>query len=171
MSRKRARLREITREHAEQQKLARERGGLRSAVRLPEPDGDTPADAVEGLIRRSQRSRQRGEERRALVLLRDACKRDEWRARSWTLLGALLVEQGREDEAIEAFDHAHWLRLRAGEDARIVVAPAIDDSIKRRQRRAQRHWDDRRGEREWSRCPHPCAPGHLKALPDPARTT
>ncbi|EYF00479.1 hypothetical protein [Chondromyces apiculatus] len=131
MSRKRARLRENIREHAEQRKLARERGGLRSAVRLPEPDGGAPEDAVEGLIRRSQRSRQRGDERRALVLLRDACKLDEWRARSWTLLGALLVAQGRRDEAVEAFDHAHWLRLRAGEDARAQVTARLASQARR----------------------------------------
>lgn len=60
-----------------------------------------------------------------MILLREACARDEWRARPWTLLGSLLVAMGHRDEAIEAFEHARWLRARAGEVARAAVTARL----------------------------------------------
>jgi hypothetical protein len=91
----------------------------------PSPHGTkvarTTDDPIEALILRSRRCRQKGEPRRALVLLREACVRDEWRARTWALLGAFLVELGRRDEASTAFGQARWLRARAGDGARVAV--------------------------------------------------
>jgi len=62
--------------------------------------------------------RKRGNTRTAIVLLRKACALDTWRARTYTLLGALLTTEGHHEEARQALTHAHWLRNRSGEDGR-----------------------------------------------------
>jgi Flp pilus assembly protein TadD len=82
-------------------------------------------DPVETLIARSRRVRAKGDARRALVLLRQACALDEWRARSWTLLGVLLAREGVSEEAGRAFNQARWLRARAGEKARAAVTEQL----------------------------------------------
>jgi Tfp pilus assembly protein PilF len=89
------------------------------------PSERAPEDPIETLIRRSRRCRQRGDTRRALVLLREACALDEWRARTWTLLGARLIEAGRRDEAAASFEQARWLRARAGDKARAAVTARL----------------------------------------------
>ena len=96
---------------------------LLEASRLPA----TPAtdDPVETLIARSRRVRERGDTRRAMVLLRQACALDEWRARSWTLLGVHLAREGASDEAGRALKQARWLRSRAGEKARAAVTERL----------------------------------------------
>jgi len=88
-------------------------------------------DPIEELIRRSRRCRHKGDSRRALVLLREACARDEWRARSFTLLGVLLGDMGRRDEAVTALEHARWLRHRAGEDGRAAVTERLVANLRR----------------------------------------
>jgi len=82
-------------------------------------------DPVEILIGRARKLRQKRDLRRAVVMLREACNLDEWRARSWTLLGALLGEMGQRTEAVQAFHKARWLRARAGEKARAAVTAAL----------------------------------------------
>jgi len=82
-------------------------------------------DPVEALIARSRRARSKGEGRRALVLLRQACALDEWRARSWTLLGVLLAREGAGDEAARALNQARWLRARAGDAPRAVATARL----------------------------------------------
>ncbi|MBK9263392.1 MAG: hypothetical protein IPM54_26755 [Polyangiaceae bacterium] len=87
-------------------------------------------DPIEALIRRSKRQRRRGDQRAAVVLLQRACSMDEWRARTFTLLGALLSEVGRCDEAERAFLHARWLRQRAGEMSRAEVTMRLVDRVR-----------------------------------------
>jgi len=82
-------------------------------------------DPIEALIRRSRRCRQRGERRRALVLLREACALDETRPRTWALLGACLARMGRHEEASASFERARWLQARAGEKARAAVTARL----------------------------------------------
>jgi len=79
------------------------------------------SDAVEVLIARARKCRAKGDLRRALVLLREACSLDEWRARTWTLLGVFLAELGQGGEAAQALKQARWLRVRAGERSRAAV--------------------------------------------------
>ncbi len=86
-------------------------------------------DAVETLITRARKSRLKGDTRRALVLLREACALDEWRARTWTILGALHADLGRRNEAEQAFRQARWLRVRAGERARAAVLDRLIQRI------------------------------------------
>jgi Flp pilus assembly protein TadD len=86
-------------------------------------------DPIETLIARSRRSRAKGDARRALVLLRQACALDEWRARTWTLLGAMLARQGATEEAGRALNQARWLRARAGEKARAAVTRRLVERL------------------------------------------
>lgn len=78
-------------------------------------------DPVEALVQRARKSRLRGDQRKALVLLREACAIDEWRARTWAILGAFLMELGRSGEAVLALRQARWLRVREGDRARAAV--------------------------------------------------
>jgi hypothetical protein len=55
---------------------------------------------------------------------------DEWRARTFTLLGDLLGEMGREDDAVRALLHARWLRQRAGEVSRAEVTMRPIDRVR-----------------------------------------
>lgn len=83
------------------------------------------ADPVEALVVRARKLRQKGDQRRALLMLREACHLDEWRARTWTLLGAFLGELGQRGEAVTALHRARWLRARAGEKARAAVTARL----------------------------------------------
>ncbi|HRI65236.1 MAG TPA: hypothetical protein PK156_13395 [Polyangium sp.] len=87
-------------------------------------------DPVEVLIRRSKRHLRKGDPRAAVVLLQRACSLDEWRARTFTLLGSLLNDVGRNDDAERALLHARWLRHRAGETSRAEVTMRLVDRIR-----------------------------------------
>lgn len=82
-------------------------------------------DAVEQLIARARKLRSRGDQRRALLTLREACALDEWRARSFALLGAWLIEGRQSVEAAQALRHACWLRGRAGELGRARATASL----------------------------------------------
>jgi Flp pilus assembly protein TadD len=80
-----------------------------------------PVDPIDALVERARRLWTRGESHRALLLLRDACHQDEWRARTWTIFAARLAEVGQREEAAQAFNRARWLRRRDGDGARVAV--------------------------------------------------
>jgi hypothetical protein len=96
-------------------------GSGRASADRSLPAAVVPSDPVEVLIVRARKSRLRGEERRAVVLLREACALDERRPRTWAIAGALFAALGQVEEAARAFKQARWLRLRAGERARVEV--------------------------------------------------
>jgi len=77
------------------------------------------------LIERARRLRRKGERRKAVVALREACLRDERSAWTWTLYGVWLAELGRTGEAESALGQALWLRRRAGDEARARVTERI----------------------------------------------
>ena len=104
---------------ARKQKLAEKSGASAEASAAP------ASDPIEALIARSRRERARGDTRRAVVLLRQACALDERRARTWTLLGAILGRAGAKSEAVQAMNQARWLRARAGEKARAAVTARL----------------------------------------------
>jgi len=81
------------------------------------------------LIARARRARRRGEARKALVALREACARDESAAWLYALYGALLARQGRRDEAAVALRHAVWLRRSAGDIARARSTQRLLDDL------------------------------------------
>jgi len=72
----------------------------------------------ESLIERARRLRRKGETRKAIVAMREACLRDDGAAWEWALYGAWLAEAGRTSEAEEAYAHALWLRRKSGDSAR-----------------------------------------------------
>ena len=80
---------------------------------------------VDALKDRARRLRRKGELRRALVVLRDACMREEHDAALWTLYGALSIEAGRDDDGVKALRHAIWLRHRSGDERRVGTTQAL----------------------------------------------
>src|SRR5262245_46046665 len=97
-----------------------------SKHRAPNP---SHADADPMLVERARRLRRRGEIRKMLVALREACMRDENAAWLWTLYGAMLARGGRDDEARAAYKHALWLRRTAGDTARARSTQALIDRV------------------------------------------
>lgn len=92
--------------------------------------GSIDEDPIEALIRRSKRQLRKGDPRAAVVTLQRACSLDEWRARTFTLLGALLRDVGKRDDAERAWLHARWLRQRAGEASRAEVTMRLIDRMR-----------------------------------------
>jgi Flp pilus assembly protein TadD len=111
----------MSRRRAEARKWALQAGPSTLSTLAPAPIDDP----IEQLIARAQKAKSKSDARRAIVLLRQACALDEWRARTWTLLAVLLAEEGVCGEASQAFKHARWLRLRAGETARAAVTERL----------------------------------------------
>lgn len=81
------------------------------------------------LADRARRHRRRGEDRRAIVVLREACLRDEDDATLWTLYGAWLAEDGKNEDARRALKHALWLRNGAGQREKARVTRALLDKV------------------------------------------
>ena len=89
-----------------------------------------PVDDLEDALRaRARKLVQRGETRKAIVLLREACMRNEETAKLWTSYAALLGSAGRIDDARQAFWHAIWLRRTAGDELRARSTQALLDRL------------------------------------------
>lgn len=71
------------------------------------------------LVSKARKLRSRGEGRKALVALREACSLEEGCAWVWALYGAYLAEQKRMQEAQQAYRHALWLRKSASDVPRV----------------------------------------------------
>lgn len=78
-------------------------------------------DASAALCRRARRFARRGDDRRAMMTLREAALGDEGDARLWTLYGAQCLRMGRLDAARQALGHAAWLRDRQNEPRKAQV--------------------------------------------------
>jgi Flp pilus assembly protein TadD len=72
-------------------------------------------DIRPALCRKIARHRRKGDERRAMLLLREAACASEDDPRIWALYGAQCLRAGRVDSAVQALGHATWLRERNGE--------------------------------------------------------
>ncbi len=81
--------------------------------------------ADSGLLGRAWRHRRRGEHRRAMLTLKEACLRDKDSARLWTLYAVQCVRAGRRDEATKALKQAVFLRQRSRDAARVRVTRAM----------------------------------------------
>ena len=64
----------------------------------------------------ARRRRAKGDQRRALVLLREACCLAEDDPVLWTLYGVQSWRSNRRDEARQAIRRALWLRERLGDE-------------------------------------------------------
>jgi hypothetical protein len=93
------------------------------------PSPQTTAAHTLSLLDKARRLRARGELRKALVALREACLRDESDAALWTLYGALSARHGRDHDARRALRHALWLRKIDGDDARMGSTQALLDGL------------------------------------------
>lgn len=91
---------------------------------------EDPVEALErSAVARARRHLRRGELRKALTALREACLLDERDAARWTQYGALLARVGRSQDARAALRHALWLRRSSGDDARARVTAQIIDHL------------------------------------------
>jgi Flp pilus assembly protein TadD len=91
------------------------------------------------LTERARRHRARGETRRALVALREACLLDETSAPRWTLLGAVLRDLGKPDDAARAWKQALWLREQLDDEPRAAVMRRLIVGLTLPVVRASRH--------------------------------
>lgn len=82
-------------------------------------------ERFETLVTQARRLRRKGERKKELTALRQACLLEEDCASAWTLYGARLADAGRRDDAAQAFRHALWLRHRAGDSARERTTAAV----------------------------------------------
>lgn len=83
-----------------------------------------PAPAEQTLLGRAWRHRRRGEHRRAMLVLHEACCRESSSARLWTLYAVQAWRAGRRQDAEDALKQALWLRQRerAPEKTRVTRA-------------------------------------------------
>jgi Flp pilus assembly protein TadD len=81
------------------------------------------------LCRRAFRHRRRGDDRQAMLLLRDAANENEECPRLWTLYGVQCARLGRRDAAKSALVHAAWLRDRRGEPRKAASTRAVLDRL------------------------------------------
>ncbi|HXK17151.1 MAG TPA: hypothetical protein VNG33_05100 [Polyangiaceae bacterium] len=72
-------------------------------------------------VERARRQSERGDERRAMLILREECFRVESDAALWVHYGLACLRARRRDEAFRALGHALWLRERARDSARVRV--------------------------------------------------
>ena len=90
------------------------------------------AERARELTARAARLRRRGEIRRAVVTLREACALDEADAARWMQLGHLLSRAGKRDEARAAMKQSLFLREQEGAkkegQCRAVLTAALGPS-------------------------------------------
>jgi len=72
-------------------------------------------------LERARRQAERGDERRAMLLLREACFAAESDPALWVHYGLSCLRARRRDEGFRALAHALWLRERARDNARVRV--------------------------------------------------
>jgi Flp pilus assembly protein TadD len=76
------------------------------------------SERAEELTVRAQKLKRKGELRRAVVVLREACAIEEENAVRWMLLGDVLFRTGKKEDAARAMKQALYLRERWGDRAR-----------------------------------------------------
>lgn len=88
-----------------------------------------PVDRLEQLVRKARKFRQKGEPRKALQTLREACLLDDQCAWVWTLYGSYLTHFHHPTEAQKAYRHALWLRRMGGDELRQRSTQALLDRL------------------------------------------
>lgn len=84
------------------------------------------------LVEKARKLRKKGELRKALVALREACLLSEDQAYLWCLYGVLLAEMGKQSDAESAIRQALWLRKRNGDEARMKTTQALLERVVRK---------------------------------------
>jgi hypothetical protein len=72
-------------------------------------------------VERARRQSERGDERRAMLILREECFAVESDAALWVHYGLSCLRARRRDEGFRALAHSLWLRERARDGARTQV--------------------------------------------------
>jgi len=80
---------------------------------------------VEERLEQARRRRNKGDQRRALILMREACCLSPQDPVLWTLFGVQCWRTNRRDEARQALRQALWLRERARDARRAHVLRAL----------------------------------------------
>ena len=80
-----------------------------------------PRQPAATAIERARRQSERGDERRAMLILREECFAAESDAALWVHYGLACLRVRRRDEAFRALAHALWLRERDRDHARVEV--------------------------------------------------
>ncbi|HYO97901.1 MAG TPA: hypothetical protein VER33_25520 [Polyangiaceae bacterium] len=96
----------------------------RQRPRLVVPKSSTEP-TVDVRVQQARRWRRRGDDRKAMLLLREASFQAGDDARLWTLYAAQCWRMRRHDEARQALRQALWFRERAGDGARARVLRAL----------------------------------------------
>jgi Flp pilus assembly protein TadD len=92
-----------------------------SAREAPARSDDRAAE----LTLRAHRARRKGQYRRALVALREACALDEHHAPRWLWLADVLARLGKRDEAERAMKQSLYLRQQSGEKSKANVVRGL----------------------------------------------
>ena len=93
----------------------------------PQPQPINAETREQSLLNRARRHRRRGEHRKAMLALREACYSASRDARLWTLYAMSCVRAGRADDCAQALRQALWLRERENDDARARVTRSLID--------------------------------------------
>lgn len=80
-----------------------------------------PRNPAVSAVERARRQSERGDERRAMLILREACFAAEFEPALWVHYGLSCFLARRKDEGFRALAHALWLRERARDHARARV--------------------------------------------------
>ena len=95
-------------------------------TRRPAAPQESP---FETLLHRARKLRRKGDLRKALHALREACLLEERCAWAWTLYGYYLTLAHRLPEAQQAYRHALWLRHTSRDEPRERSTQALLDGI------------------------------------------
>ncbi|HET9933044.1 MAG TPA: hypothetical protein VFQ35_20215 [Polyangiaceae bacterium] len=80
-----------------------------------------PGSPLEVLLNRARRATKKGELRKAMLTLREACYGVRGDARLWVMYAVACYRVRRRSEATDALRQALWLRERAHDSARAEV--------------------------------------------------
>jgi Flp pilus assembly protein TadD len=80
-------------------------------------------------VARARKLNQRSDERKAYLLLRQACFSDEADPRLWVHFGLQCLRVRRRDEGLQALRQALWLRERAREHQRARVLRELIEHV------------------------------------------
>ena len=84
-----------------------------------------PRERADELTLRAYKLRRRGELRKSVLCLREACGLDEANAARWMILGVRFAELGKRDDAERSMKQSLFLRERAGEKAKANVVRGL----------------------------------------------
>lgn len=84
---------------------------------------------IEMLASKARKMRSKGDDRKALTTLREACMLDDHCAWLWTLYGVWLGRMGRSEEALRALRHALWLRKSTNDAPRMKSTQRLIDAL------------------------------------------